>query len=50
MHGVRIGHNQSVGRARGLKLDAGVDDDAADGIDGILKQNAGADRLQDQTL
>ena len=36
----------SIGRARGLELDAGVDDDAADGVDGVLKQDAGANGLQ----
>ncbi len=46
MHGVGIGHDESVGRARGLELDAGVDDDAAEGVDGVLQQHAGAHRLQ----
>ena len=46
MHGVGIGHDERVGRAGGLEFDAGVDDDAADGVDRILQQDAGADRLQ----
>ena len=50
MHGVGIGHDQRVGRARGLELNAGVDHDAADGVDRILKQNAGADRLQGELV
>ena len=46
VHGVGIGHDQRVGRAGGLELDAGVDDDAAEGVDGVLHQDAGADGLQ----
>ena len=45
MHGVGIGHDQSVGRAGGLNLDARVDEFSADRVDGVAKQDAGADGL-----
>ena len=46
VHGVGIGHDQRVGRADGLELHAGVDDDAPRRFDGILNQRAGAHGLQ----
>src|ERR1700722_5257949 len=46
MHCVRIGHDKRVGRARGLKLYAGVDHNPADGVDGVLEEQICANRLQ----
>ena len=46
VHGIGIGHHQGVGRAGGLKLDAGVDHDAAQRLDRVLHQRAGADGLR----
>ncbi len=40
----------AVGRARGLELYAGVDHNAADGVDCILQEHIGADRLKGELV
>src|ERR1039458_259308 len=46
VHGVGIGQDQRIGRAGRFEFDPGVDDDSAQGLDGVLDQGAGPRGLQ----